>query len=88
MQRTLKTFTHQLTDLRMIFILLRSLNAPGEEEGRWKVRWAKDREVTCPPLSPLLFFPDVQCQMVDLRWDTVAPAVIALGVLCTPAFHR
>lgn len=50
-------------DFLMIFILLRSLNPDGEEDGirwgRWG-RWATEGETACPPFAPLLLFSDVQ----------------------------
>lgn len=80
--------TYLLADFRMIFILLRSLNAPGEEEeGAREVRWVKDMEPTSPPLNPVLLFSDVQWK-ADLRRATVAPAVTAAEVLGPPAFQR
>lgn len=51
----------------MIFILLRSLNAPGEEAGRWEVLWAAEEEAAKPPRS----------QMLDLRRDAAAPSAAA-----------
>lgn len=58
----------------MIFILLRSLNAPGEEkvegeeeEIRWEDLRAEEEEAAWPPLS----------QTVDLRRDAAAPPAAA-----------
>lgn len=68
--------TYLLADFLMIFILLRSLNPPGEEEGVREVRWITDGEATRPPFTPLLLFSDVQWK-ADLRRAAVAPPVTA-----------
>lgn len=67
----------QLADLRMIFMVLRSLNPPGEEEG---VCGVTEGEPTSPPFTPLLLFSDVQWK-ADLRRATAAPPVTAAEVL-------
>lgn len=68
-----------LADFLMIFILLRSLNPPGEEEGGREIRWVTDGEATKPPLAPLVLFSDVQWK-ADLRRAAVAPPVTAAEV--------
>lgn len=68
-----------LADLRMIFILLRSLNPPGEGESIRGLRWVTNGE-TSPPFAPLLLFSDVQWK-ADLRRATAAPPVAAAEVL-------
>lgn len=68
-----------LADLLMIFILLRSLNPPGEEDGK-EARWGKVGETTSAPLTPLLLFSEVQWK-ADLRRATAAPPVTAAVVL-------
>lgn len=71
----------------MIFILLRSLNPAGEEEGIREVRWVTDGETTSAPFTPLLFFSDVQWK-ADLRRATAATPVTAAEELQPPAFQR
>lgn len=67
-----------LAGFLIIFILLRSLNPPGEEEGVREVRWVTDGEPTRPPFTALLLFSDVQWK-ADLR--RAAPPVSPAEVL-------
>lgn len=69
-----------LLDLLMIFILLRSLNAEGEDAGG-EMRWVAAVD-TAAALA------EVQWK-ADLRRDVVTPPTDAAGLLCPPpAFHR
>ena len=71
----------------MIFILLRSLKPPGEEEGS-EARWGGDGETTSPPFTPLLLFSAVQWK-ADLRRAVAAGPVVAVpGEFWPPAFQR
>lgn len=73
---------HLLADFLMIFILLRSLNPPGEQGGR-----GGETTAATPPFTALLLFSAVQWK-ADLRRATAAPAGAAPEVPCPPAFQR
>lgn len=80
--------TYLLVDFLMIFILLRSLNPPGEEEGDIvEVCWVPVREPINMPFPTLLLFSDVQWK-ADFRRATVATPVTAVEVPGPPAFQR